>query len=577
MLEKKKLSIIIPVYNVEKYIERCLNSLVEQTLEDIEIIVVNDGSTDDSGKIIEKFSKKYPNKIRAFVIENSGAAKARNIALENATGEYIGFVDSDDYVSKDMFEKLYNKAIEDDADIVTCAYYRETENKCVEKETAINAEFGNSVFEEPNLLIDSTPYIWNKIFKHDLIKKESFKFSNLKIYEDLVFTYKMFIVANKISKVYEPLYFYTVTRESSLTYNFSEKRFDIFKAFQELTDFIKQKGYFDTFSPKILFILLKHFYVVLEKDVTKKNAKLKKKYINEVFNFLNNNFDNWKDNVYFDTYKKEKKLYTSKIYWRLRIIFNKNARKKVKKVFNILKKIKKLLNKNSYLGHVYLKYSKNEINKKAILLNSQQGDNINGNMFYILKELQDELYKEYKIYVAFKDEKENDFIEKLNSYHFRYELVKVNSKMYAKVLATSKYLFNDTSFPVYFIKRKEQIYLNTWHGTPLKTLGKATANDFYDIANLQKNFVVSDYLLYPSEYMISHMMEDYMINNVAEGKIMLCGYPRNEIFFDDKRRKQLKLDLDLENKEIIAYMPTWRGNVRNISLDEQLTVIKKSI
>ena len=120
----KKISVIVPVYNVEDYLERCLHSLVKQTIEDIEIILINDGSPDNSQKIINCFKEQYPDKIVSVEIENSGVARARNIGLQYATGEYVGFVDSDDYVDVSMFEKLYEKAQEDEADIVASGYTR---------------------------------------------------------------------------------------------------------------------------------------------------------------------------------------------------------------------------------------------------------------------------------------------------------------------------------------------------------------------------------------------------------------------------------------------------------------------
>ena len=102
-MENIAVSIIVPVYNVEKYLERCLKSLINQTLKDIEIIIVNDGSIDGSQTIIDNYKNKYPNMIKSFYIKNGGAAKARNYALNYVTGEYIGFVDSDDYVSEEMY------------------------------------------------------------------------------------------------------------------------------------------------------------------------------------------------------------------------------------------------------------------------------------------------------------------------------------------------------------------------------------------------------------------------------------------------------------------------------------------
>ena len=106
-MNKCKLSIIVPVYGVEKYIDKCLDSLVKQSLKEIEIIVVNDGTKDNSQKIIDKYVKKYPEKIKSYIKENGGQGSARNYGLEKANGEYIGYVDSDDFIEKDMYKKLY--------------------------------------------------------------------------------------------------------------------------------------------------------------------------------------------------------------------------------------------------------------------------------------------------------------------------------------------------------------------------------------------------------------------------------------------------------------------------------------
>ena len=115
-----KISVIVPVYNVELYLSKCLDSLVHQTIESIEIIVVNDGSTDNSQKIIDEYKTKYPNKIKSYIKSNGGLSDARNYGIDKANGQYIGFVDSDDYVEINMFEKMYNKAISQNFDIVVC-------------------------------------------------------------------------------------------------------------------------------------------------------------------------------------------------------------------------------------------------------------------------------------------------------------------------------------------------------------------------------------------------------------------------------------------------------------------------
>jgi glycosyltransferase involved in cell wall biosynthesis len=124
-----KISVIVTVYNTEQYLEKCLQSLIDQTIEEIEIIVVNDGSCDNAQAVIDNFAREYPGKIKSLRQENKGLGPARNFGLEHAGGEYIGFVDSDDWVRSDMFLQMYKKAIESDSDIVICDITCITENK----------------------------------------------------------------------------------------------------------------------------------------------------------------------------------------------------------------------------------------------------------------------------------------------------------------------------------------------------------------------------------------------------------------------------------------------------------------
>ena len=126
-----KVSIIVPVYNVELYLEKCLLSVVNQTLNEIEILVVNDGSKDNSQKIIEEFQLEYPTKIFGFTKENGGLSDARNFGIDRAKGQFLGFVDSDDYVSETMFEEMYNLAIKYDAEMTICNLQKVDENGSV--------------------------------------------------------------------------------------------------------------------------------------------------------------------------------------------------------------------------------------------------------------------------------------------------------------------------------------------------------------------------------------------------------------------------------------------------------------
>ena len=225
--------------------------------------------------------------------------------------------------------------------------------------------------------------------------------------------------------------------------------------------------------------------------------------------------------------------------------------------------------KNGYFQRCrYLVYvNQLPINDSIILLESQQGKEYGGNMYYLIKELlNNDAYRSFHIYMAVNGEK----LEQAQSFYANrgltgVQFVKSQSFQYFKLMATAKYLMNDNTFLPFFIKREGQVYLNTWHGTPLKSLGKQIYNDLHNIGNAQKNFVASDYLLFPNEYTKDHMIEDYMLENICHNTYLLDGYPRNTAFFDDELKETIKNEYALNDKQVIAYMPTWRGTLSNKS------------
>lgn len=246
---------------------------------------------------------------------------------------------------------------------------------------------------------------------------------------------------------------------------------------------------------------------------------------------------------------------------------------------NLKRIFRKIKNFNNAYFHKmkYIKYyEQEEIDEKAILLEAQNGKSINGNIFYIAKELcSNKEYEGYTIYFSINKEKYKNALENLKRHHMeKIILLKAESKEYYKILAKAKYFIIDTSMPPCFIKKEGQIIFDTWHGTPLKTLGKKVNNEFHTIGNVQRTFLMSDYLLYPNEYMKEHMLEDYMLPNICSSKIVLAGYPRNTVFFDEKLKDKIRKEQNLEGKEIITYMPTWRGTVGKVENEEQDIITK---
>ncbi len=219
---------------------------------------------------------------------------------------------------------------------------------------------------------------------------------------------------------------------------------------------------------------------------------------------------------------------------------------------------------------MYIKWIKKlPLNPLVILLEAQHGTEISGNMFYLLKELAtNKEYEKYTLYVSCRKKSKKKIKAILNSYGIRNcKLVYCYSLNYLKIMATAKYLFNDNTFLPFFIKREGQIYLNTWHGTPLKTLGKGIKNAMHNIGNTQKNFICADYLLYPNEYTMEHMVEDYMIENLSSAQCVLAGYPRNAVFLNKKRAEEIRKKEAPDYNKVYAYMPTWRGAIGKIDKD----------
>lgn len=241
-----KLSIIVPVYNVEKYLPKCLESLIKQTLKDIEIICVNDGSMDNSLAILKEFTSK-DSRIKIIDNQHQGVAKTRNTGIEQSTGEYIGFVDSDDYIDIDFFEKLYNSATKSNSDIAIASilkhknFFNIYNAKYTKEETAITIQDKIKLCEDKKHFFF---YAWNKIYHSGFIKENNIKFSEGQIYEDVMFAIKALYYSNKIISVYGTKYHY-IEHENSLTKykdKTGEKEHDLIKAYSELQEFCNSKN-----------------------------------------------------------------------------------------------------------------------------------------------------------------------------------------------------------------------------------------------------------------------------------------------------------------------------------------------
>lgn len=318
----KKVSIIVPVYGVEKYIDKCLDSLVKQSLKEIEVIVVNDGTKDNSQKIIDKYVKKYPDKIKSFIKENGGQGSARNYGLEKASGEYIGYVDSDDFIEKDMYKKLYNKAKEKDYDIVVCGNYNVSEDY---QNKNVDAFISNYNSDLENIFFGKMA-VWNKIYKRDILVKNKLEFKKKVWYEDLAFTLKAIINSNTFAFINEPLYDYLIRVGSTMNNSNVTRNLEILDAFDDILIYIKHNKK-EEYLEKIEFLAIDHIYISAIVRVLKADAdkNIKKETIEKLINYMNKNFPNYKSNKYINTLSKNRKiiykLINMKMYSLINLVF----------------------------------------------------------------------------------------------------------------------------------------------------------------------------------------------------------------------------------------------------------------
>ncbi len=316
-----KVSVIVPVYNVEQYLDKCLNSLVNQTLRDIEIIIVNDGTKDNSQAIIDKYVQKYEN-IKALKKENGGLSSARNYGIKYSTGEYIGFVDSDDWVEKDMFEKLYNKAITEKFDMVVCdlkyiyADYGDLAKSNIKKDM-----FGKEDIKK--CFTNIYPAAWNKIYKTDILKKYNILFKQGVWFEDVEFIYRLLPYIKSIGVVNVPLYNY-LQREGAITSCFDERLYHYIENFNGIIQFYKETKMYEEYKKEIEYAYIRYIYATFIKRCINFEFENYKSAVDEAIKNVKDKFPKYRYNLYF--YKSVKGLYL--------LLFN-------KKIANILYKYKR--------------------------------------------------------------------------------------------------------------------------------------------------------------------------------------------------------------------------------------------
>lgn len=304
MGENIKVSILVPCYNSEKYIDKCINSILHQTLDDVEIICINDGSTDNTLKVLQNFEKKNP-KIRVVDKKNSGYGASLNLGFSISKGEYIGIVESDDFIENTMYELLYDNAKKYDLDISRCCFNYYYSDECIKEEHFDFIE-KNKVFRPvDNLSIFfQMPSLWCSIYKKNFLEKNNIKFLETPgaSYQDLSFCFKVYFWAERYMQINKCLLNYRQTNNSSSVKS-KGKVFCVNKEWEEIFKTVKKDAVsYDKIKNILPIIQLNNYrwnYIRIDK---KYKDDFLKKWASE-WNYLNKNEINF-SKVPFN--KKEK-------------------------------------------------------------------------------------------------------------------------------------------------------------------------------------------------------------------------------------------------------------------------------
>lgn len=312
-----KVSVIVPLYNTEKYCKKCIESILNQTLEDIEIIIVNDGSTDNSKDVALPFVKKYKEKVKYIEKENGGLSSARNAGLKIATGDYVGFVDSDDYIDNTMYEKMYRLAVDNNLDLVECNFKWVYPNK--EK-----LDLGKEYKLKQDYFINGRVMACNKLIRLSIIKEYNIEFPDKLRYEDIEFFYKLMPYISKSGIVEDVLYHY-IQREESIINKQNEKTKEIFTILDNIVSFYKKKELFSTYKEELEYLHIRFLLGSSFLRMVKIQDKvIKKDLLQKNWRELNEKFPNWRNNEILKIATGNKNLYyktvnkfTYKIYSKL--------------------------------------------------------------------------------------------------------------------------------------------------------------------------------------------------------------------------------------------------------------------
>lgn len=566
-MKNGKVSVIIPAYNTELYIENCIESVERQTYKNIEIIVVNDGSSDMTLDKINKSMAKYDN-IKLINITNHGQGYARNIALKQSTGNYILFLDSDDFIEDITLEKCVKKIESECSDLVVFDWKEYFYLREKYRYTNKDSFFKNKMLEEKEVtqLFRIKHYFTvNKLYRKEFLTNNNIKYGEGYIYEDIPFWVKVVLNAKKVSLIHSPLYNVGIAPKSTTRNNINTKKHyeSYIKAITEVINEIHNRPDLD--YAYLYNYIMKKFNLYYQKRVPR---KYRKEFLREYVNVMSNMVPLKQYNIKNTLIKIACKynIFSKQKFWHFYFIYKmfvikrtvtnliKKWKKNIKKYFNKIKlEIKYILNKpSSYNEKIYTNHLGKVLEANILFMGFD--NRYTGNSRYLFEKLRDRGYKNIKLVTESNDDLDESF------------RIQPNSKEMYKELYDSKVVIFESWIPSKYKKRGKQVWVQLWHGTPIKKMlfdseeseiiEKNTKHKIQKHNDIQR----WDYLLSDNPTINDYFRSSFLIDKC---KIINFGYPRVKYLIDNKDNEMLKQEIRNKvgvdkNKKIVLYLPTWR-------------------
>ena len=578
-----KVSIILPVYNVEKYLSACLDSLLAQTLEEIEIVAVNDGSTDGSLQILQAYQSLNPEKLFIFSTENHGVSRARNYGFAHSHGEYVWFVDSDDFVEPDACRLLYEKATADGNDLVLFRYYNVDSETGVRKEYIASCHNQNfRVADKPYELPAISPYPWIKFIHRDLFNGLCFP-EGIR-FEDLPVAYLLAVKARSIG--YVDQCFYNYRKNVGFLSRLTPSTLHIRNAIIFMKEEMEKLGLFEQYQTELDFIAVRHFFYRFWKLLTNYETdqkELKLQLINELFDYMESNIPDWESNHYVRyslpphigrllcLYGSRQEMISfveacngMTVQQQKAWIKDYKLSHKTSPSYQPAEMIHREKTSSQFYGFAYT--GSLAPDPEQILLEASRGKEI---PTWILKLLVHLLrnFGEHQIIVSLTQEKHALFQALLNRYlsdstalSENITLVCPDSEEYGKALALSGYVITDGPLPYYFRKEEGQFVLlycghNLYPETVLNT-PDSTA----DTGLWQHTMFMADCLYFNNVQNRDIYLQECMTADICKTPYIIGSSTHIPVVPNESHREKLRRSLQMDSMQTILYAPLLPGS-----------------